>query len=519
METSSSSLPSPDDVAVVDVALRGRGLVACRDLPAGHVVLVDLPALLVPAPDASHGVCAACLKRLDPSKGEQPLPCPGCWSNAAKRLPVLFCSRECLDARAGRPSFHTPAVCRALQSVAFFGGDGSGGSSESDLPDADAACSLRFVVTLAALRAEAAAGAETAALFGALSPMAAPETAVARLGARELALRAGAAVASAGGGGAVQPLTPTEVGAWLAVEEANGFAALGSSSSSSPSSSVPRVRGTCFYPRAYFFNHDCLPNVARFDDLDAEGGYNGGTAAALEAAMAASAASPASSRRTALVAVTLHAVPRGEELCLSYTPLRWGRAERAGRLAACYGFACRCARCLGELEAFGGGDGSPPSFSPLDEEMAAAIGAAASWARAPGFATEAQVEEVLGAAMRLATEAAAAGASASAPSPTTTTSAAPAEIGYIRTFLAKYSCPATRKGSGGAGEGEEEEEQEEEEECGGTLAPVGPSRYQCNSCGFSRSEEEFLQSLAALDDDDDDDEDDDDEDEDEEMEG
>ena len=74
-----------------------------------------------------------------------------------------------------------------------------------------------------------------------------------------------------------------------------------------------------------------------------------------------------------------------------------------------------------------------------------------------------------------------------------------AEIGYIRAFVAKFSCPAPRKGGD-----EEGDEGEEEEECGGTLVPVASHYYQCNSCGFVRSEEEFLRSLAALNDDEDD---------------
>ena len=107
----------------------------------------------------------------------------------------------------------------------------------------------------------------------------------------------------------------------------------------------------------------------------------------------------------------------------------------------------------------------------------------------------------------------------------------PAEIGYIRAFLAKFSCPAPRNGGaeGGDGGGDEDDDydrdDDDDEECGGTLAPVAaavggggssssggeavptPTHYQCNSCGFLRSEEDFLRSLAALDDDGSDDDD------------
>lgn len=522
------------DVAVADRGPAvGRGLVAARDLPAGHVVLVDFPALVLAAPDAAHAVCASCLRKLDAAAGAllprgHHLSCPGCSSSSGGScggqngppLPVLFCSPECAASRAGAPGFHTPELCRALQSVSF-----------QDLPDADAASSLRFVLTVAALRAEAeSAGqqgraeskAAASAALGALASMAAPETAVARLGSQELALRARGPLEGAG----IAALTPEEVGHWLAVEEANGFAALASSpsasaaasssASSSPAASAGNgVRGTCFYSRAFLFNHDCLPSVARFDDFDGRG-----HGAALEAAISRAEffreATSAAQRRTALVAVTLHPLPRGEELCLSYVPLSWGRAERAGRLAACYGFGCRCSRCLGELEAFGGwgggggGDGSDLS-SPLDDETAAAISAAVSWGRPP-FSTEEAARAALAAALRLATEAASA-------SPAAPVAAAPpaAEIGYIRAFLAKFSCPALPRKGGGAEGGGDEDDDEEEEECGGTLAPVAgaaaagssgglaaapaPTHYQCNSCGFVRSEEDFLRSLAVLDDD------------------
>jgi len=555
---------SPFDVAVDDRGpLVGRGLVAARHLPAGHVVLVDLPALVVPAPDAAHAVCASCLRRLGAEPRGGHLTCPGCCCRRLEAgpppptpfgLPIRFCSPECLAARAGPPGFHTPALCLALQAANYQG-----------LPDADAASSLRFVLTAATLRAEAEAGeapdsrAAAAAAFGALASMTAPEASVARLGAQELALRARGALESAG----VRPLTAQEVGQWLAVEEANGFAALSpppSHAAQARAPPLPRVRGTCFYPLAFLFNHDCLPSVARFDDLD-----GGGYGAALEAAISRApglflgghggpgglaaaggggaggaepfrSATPAQ-RRTALVAVTLHPLPRGEELRLSYVPISWGAAERAGRLAACYGFGCRCARCLGELEAFGGGGGGENGVpSPLDEEAAAAICGAASWARHPSVAERA-AREALATALRLASAAARSppGAPAGASSCASASATPPAaEIGYIRAFLAKFSCPAPRKG-GAAERGDDDDD--DDDECGGTLAPVAaaataggsssspssgfgaaappptptPTRYQCNSCGFVRSEEDFLRSLAALDDDDGSDYDDDEE--------
>nr|GME15218.1 histone-lysine N-methyltransferase ASHR2 [Ipomoea batatas] len=84
------------------------------------------------------------------------------------------------------------------------------------------------------------------------------------------------------------------------------------------------VRAYGIYPRASFFNHDCLPNACRFDYVDAD----------------------ANSRtNTDFIVRLLHDVPEGREICLSYFPVNLKYSERQHRLKEDYGFACDCDRC------------------------------------------------------------------------------------------------------------------------------------------------------------------------------
>jgi len=119
-----------------------------------------------------------------------------------------------------------------------------------------------------------------------------------------------------------------------------------------------RLRGAAIYPVCSLLNHECLPNVARFDALDAAvggpwpaqwpdkqqqqhlpaapvaavAGSDAAAAAALAAAAGLSAGpngSGSSSSSTTLVTLrALHALPAGSEVVLSYTPLNWDLQER-----------------------------------------------------------------------------------------------------------------------------------------------------------------------------------------------
>lgn len=133
-------------------------------------------------------------------------------------------------------------------------------------------------------------------------------------------------------------------------------------------SSSRRLRGGALYPICALLNHECIPNVARFDALDAAvrgawpaqwsgqqqaqslvaavAGSDAAAAAALTAAAGLSAGPHGSSsagacgcRRsgdggcggsstTQVTMRALHGLPAGTEVVLSYVPLNWDLTER-----------------------------------------------------------------------------------------------------------------------------------------------------------------------------------------------
>lgn len=83
------------------------------------------------------------------------------------------------------------------------------------------------------------------------------------------------------------------------------------------------VRAYGIYPRASFFNHDCLPNACRFDYVDSVSDFS----------------------NTNIVIRVIHDLPAGREICLSYFPVNLKYSERQQRLKEDYGFVCDCDRC------------------------------------------------------------------------------------------------------------------------------------------------------------------------------
>lgn len=82
------------------------------------------------------------------------------------------------------------------------------------------------------------------------------------------------------------------------------------------------VRAYGIYPKASFFNHDCLPNACRFDYLDSDSASN-----------------------TDMVIRVIHDLPQGREICLSYFQVNLKYSDRQKRLRDDYGFTCDCDRC------------------------------------------------------------------------------------------------------------------------------------------------------------------------------
>jgi hypothetical protein len=149
-------------------------------------------------------------------------------------------------------------------------------------------------------------------------------------------------------------------------------------------------RGYAIYAAAAMFNHSCMPNVARFDHIDARdvkftrGGKVEPVAVAPTAAASASSSSAGASGAAASAAPAsgftpsptdpasllapspsdcassssftplalelraLHAIPPYTELCISYVPLFWDRRARREQLEEEFGFTCRCVRCRAE---------------------------------------------------------------------------------------------------------------------------------------------------------------------------
>ena len=87
-----------------------------------------------------------------------------------------------------------------------------------------------------------------------------------------------------------------------------------------------RLRGSGIFSFASLINHDCLPNLARFDDFSSRppDGQPG---------------------KVELTFRALHDIPQGEELTASYFPLTMDYAERQERCRELYGFECNCLRC------------------------------------------------------------------------------------------------------------------------------------------------------------------------------
>nr|GMD80712.1 histone-lysine N-methyltransferase ASHR2 [Ipomoea batatas] len=299
---SPSSAPAPM-LRVAEIEGKGRSLVASAALRAGEIVLRDSPLLLYSAfpffPTSEPHLqpynvyCSNCFRLII----SQPPPssCPAC-SDA-------FCTSGCRSVALS--SSHSPWICQAMRRLRD--------ASYSPLVNQtlDRQVMARFLVAAYNLAAisppdfrillslqgdpSAVSGDDAAflhSLVSSLSPPTAPEF------------------------GLSVDLTAS----LLAKDKLNGFGLMEPFHPDKDRS----VRAYGIYPRASFFNHDCLPNACRFDYVDAD----------------------ANSRtNTDFIVRLLHDVPEGREICLSYFPVNLKYSERQQRLKEDYGFACDCDRC------------------------------------------------------------------------------------------------------------------------------------------------------------------------------
>lgn len=150
--------------------------------------------------------------------------------------------------------------------------------------------------------------------------------------------------------------------ALLAKDKINGFGLMESLYLSEGNGGQRSVRAYGVYPKASFFNHDCLPNACRFDYVDT-----------------------ASDCNTDIIVRMIHDVPQGREICLSYFPVNDNYSIRQKRLLEDYGFTCDCDRCKveanwssddddngdGDGDGGGDGDGDDENEVMVDEPMEA----------------------------------------------------------------------------------------------------------------------------------------------------
>jgi len=526
-------------VVVETTAAKGRGLVAARDVEAGEAVADELPILLSLYDDAKDLACARCLRALDggggggggngaggAQSGGTALPCASCRQ-------VAFCSGACAAAAASEPWVHAPETCRAYaaglaalpeaRASAAAAPGASGASSAAGAAAAAAAAaadeaatearsSLRFLIQALALRALAqqqqhhqqhqhqqqprrpTAAEEGAVRYVQLLSLCGAGGDDASAAAASAARALMPALAAAVGAAAMPP--EAEVAALLAREQANSFAVqapggfagpldappapAAAAPAAAPRSRRPRRRllGGALYALASLVNHECLPNVARFDDF----------------ARAASAPPDTPAERGRLRLVALHALPRGAELALSYVPLRWNRAARRAHCRAVYGFECACARCALEAreDVFGAARGGPPREG---EEG----GSGGEWETDEGEegseweeGEEEEEEQGGGEGGTVAMEVEEEEERAVRPGEAPSGQSGAMEPTYLHLFLLKYAC--ARRGC-----------------TGGTLAPASSARgadaaaaadggaalLRCNACGGERTEAQFLAELQG----------------------
>ncbi|OWM76310.1 histone-lysine N-methyltransferase ASHR2 [Punica granatum] len=288
---------------VAEMQGRGRALVAAQPLRGGQVVLRDSPILLYSAlpftggPSSSssttiHRYCDHCFRALQSA----PVLCPSCRHHA-------FCSPACLGVAS--VSSHSPWACQTLARLidcsSFLGQP-----PELQVQARFLVASYNLSITspedfqvLQSLQGRDICSDDTASSVQLLHPL----------------------IAS------VCPPPPTpfphgfspELSAnLLSKDKLNAFGLMEPFGAGGERS----VRAYGIYPRASFFNHDCLPNACRFDYVDTVPDHN-----------------------TDIVVRMIHDVPQGREICVSYFPVNLNYPSRQKRLAEDYGFRCECDRC------------------------------------------------------------------------------------------------------------------------------------------------------------------------------
>lgn len=425
-------------------------------------MLAEEPVLLTPSRALARTVCSTCLSVLGNNGA---ITCAAC--NAAR-----FCSATCKAVAASRPEVHSSWLCSRLAATPW---DALEEEDQDTLHFLLQVLALRIAAhtdhgaaqrytAIVALTPGAAQGGHQAATSGAPLSTGSVGSSSERTGLLWQSLTAAA------GPDACVGLSQEDVAGWVAREACNSFGVMAPCGPAGER----RVRGGAIYPLASNVNHECLPNAARFDWFDgASSSADSGAAEATIAAAAgagfgaAGAAGQNSLSNAALYLRTLHAIPAGEELTISYFPLHWTLNERGMRCREQYGFECRCPRCQeestwlseeqedegedeGETLSDAGDAQDDISSAGDDEDLGDAV-EVDHHQQQHGACDEGGADEMEGEAR--------------------------VDDAYISVFLAKYVCP--------------------DESCLGTMAPLPgrPDVCECNLCGGLRTGAQFLADL------------------------
>ncbi|GFP95476.1 histone-lysine n-methyltransferase ashr2 [Phtheirospermum japonicum] len=278
---------------------KGRALISSRPLMAGEIILKDSPILVYSAAPlaAAANFCSHCFRKISPHS-QTTVACPNC-SNSS-----LFCSPQCQSISLS--TSHTPFVCQSLIRLAAADSPLLSHHHNHHIRHVQA----RFLVsaynlaivsppnfqTLLSLQGEPSID-DTSVFLHSLISSVCNSSNLGQLG-----------------------LSVELTSALLAKDEMNSF---GLMEPFNPDNKERSVRAYGIYPRASFFNHDCLPNACRFDYVDSVSDFT----------------------NTDIFVRVLHDLPAGREICLSYFPVNIKYSERQKRLKEDYGFTCVCDRC------------------------------------------------------------------------------------------------------------------------------------------------------------------------------
>eukprot|EP01062_Namystynia_karyoxenos_P013768 TRINITY_DN1494_c0_g1_i1.p1 TRINITY_DN1494_c0_g1~~TRINITY_DN1494_c0_g1_i1.p1 ORF type:complete len:492 (+),score=134.56 TRINITY_DN1494_c0_g1_i1:76-1551(+) len=300
-------------VRVADIPGKGRGLVATRDVAAGEVVVAEPPLVVYADEKQFAAVCARCLGAVGGAKERCSGGCGCC-----------YCSAECAEKHRGE--LHPTAVCAVYRRL-LEQPQGAAAPGAGEMRDAARYLAVACALASGAARPHAAADGRAAAAdgpaaFAVLRGLCSGWEGTDEMDGVRLQQAAALYLSVAEG----CPFSAAELVTLLQAEQQNS---LGMAMPRTPGE--PReLRGTCLYGLVSMANHSCYPNAARQDYLEEPAGTH---------------RLPPGAPRCTTVIRALQAVPKGQEVCISYAPLEYRVDERKQHLYEAYGICCRCSRC------------------------------------------------------------------------------------------------------------------------------------------------------------------------------